>query len=732
MDTSTPDPFILRMPVIDTSRIPRLRPSLHVATVERDCAYIVSERKAHRLSGESLVVLLQAIDGIRSVPELVEYLDDQLSPAEVIYLIEQLFARGYLIDASSDACDDGRSAFRELMGWHARAPFSVSLHTLGTGVDHALAVLLGECGIDVAAQGTLAICLVDDYLNPELTSLVHGIDGPVLLAKTCGTRLLIGPVIGSDGGFCLNCLQFWLRHNRPVQSMLERRTGSTLRLPPVNDPAGKAIAGGLVALAIRRYATGDRSLLHGLESLDLASMQTTKHEPARRPQCAACGNPQWMHDQATRSVDLRASSRQALSGGSYRTLASAETLQRYQHLVDPLCGPVAYLHPMPGRHHGERKVYVSGYLVCPTAPDSGNPFDKICAGKGETDDDARASALCEALERFSSVFQGDESRVRTSARALGTSAISLASLQHFSDRQIQRRSKINADTRDRRRQVPEPLPEEATIDWTPAWCLNDGSHRLVPLIYCFAETPADSGHLYGIYNPNGTAAGNDLAEAILQGLLELIERDAVAIWWYNRLHRPAAAPTSMADPWFTRMKADYDAAGWRLWVLDLTHDLRIPVCAALAHHEQQDRYAIGFGCHLSTELAAKRAVTELNQLLDPSMTAPSPWDRSLLEDPSFLEAADTPAICPQAFTKTTLPEHIEQCVATLAQAGMSAFVVNKSRPDIGLSVVQTIVPGLRHFWPRLGAGRLYDVPVQLGWLTKPTPEVDLNPAPLFL
>jgi ribosomal protein S12 methylthiotransferase accessory factor len=37
-----------------------------------------------------------------------------------------------------------------------------------------------------------------------------------------------------------------------------------------------------------------------------------------------------------------------------------------------------------------------------------------------------------------------------------------------------------------------------------------------------------------------------------------------------------------------------------------------------------------------------------------------------------------------------------------------------------------MVPGMRHFWRRLGPGRLYDVPVKLGWLAEPTPEDKVN------
>ena len=68
----------------------------------------------------------------------------------------------------------------------------------------------------------------------------------------------------------------------------------------------------------------------------------------------------------------------------------------------------------------------------------------------------------------------------------------------------------------------------------------------------------------------------------------------------------------------------------------------------------------------------------------------------------------------------------------LAAIGLEMLVLDQTRPDIGLPVVRVIVPGLRHFWARLGPGRLYDVPVRLGLLDEPTPYEKLNPIPLFM
>jgi ribosomal protein S12 methylthiotransferase accessory factor YcaO len=54
------------------------------------------------------------------------------------------------------------------------------------------------------------------------------------------------------------------------------------------------------------------------------------------------------------------------------------------------------------------------------------------------------------------------------------------------------------------------------------------------------------------------------------------------------------------------------------------------------------------------------------------------------------------------------------------------LVLDQTRPDLGLPVVKVIVPGLRHFWARYAPGRLFDVPVRLGWQSRPLAEEQLN------
>ena len=64
--------------------------------------------------------------------------------------------------------------------------------------------------------------------------------------------------------------------------------------------------------------------------------------------------------------------------------------------------------------------------------------------------------------------------------------------------------------------------------------------------------------------------------------------------------------------------------------------------------------------------------------------------------------------------------------------GLEVLMLDQTRADVELNVVKVIVPGMRHFWKRLAPGRLYDVPVEMGWLAQRRTEQEMNPIPMFL
>jgi oxazoline/thiazoline synthase len=72
-------------------------------------------------------------------------------------------------------------------------------------------------------------------------------------------------------------------------------------------------------------------------------------------------------------------------------------------------------------------------------------------------------------------------------------------------------------------------------------------------------------------------------------------------------------------------------------------------------------------------------------------------------------------------------EQVMACVGIVERAGLDFLVLDQTRPDIEVPVVRVAVPGMRHFYRRFAPGRLYDVPVKLGWLERRLGETDLNP-----
>ncbi|MDI1433259.1 TOMM precursor leader peptide-binding protein [Polyangium sorediatum] len=741
------------MEPLELSQVLALKPTLRVERVETGAAFLIGERERFVLSGASTVEVAMLVDGRRTVHDILHAARARVSEPEALYILSKLAARGYLVPAAPELPSEA-TAFWHGVGLDGRAATEalrrtpVSVQTLGEAIPAAwMTEALVQAGVRVDGEARVQVVVSDDSLRPELAAinrraLAEGT--PWFLMKPTGVQPLLGPVFEPGAGPCWECLSFWIRQNRPVEEMVRRRGNDEGVVAPPRAAMEASIrtACGIGALVIARVlAGGDRSSPPPLGSrvlaLDWSTFQTTAHAVVRRPQCPTCGDRGLMTDVGERPIELQPIEKAHYEDGGYRRQTPRQTYERYQHLISPITGAVTHLIPMPGKDTELRAVYASGYLVCPRdGVPHANVFDKACAGKGRSADQSRVSALCEALERYSGVYQGDEARVRGSKDELGAAALCLGDLLNFSDAQYHARDRLRAQGVDRRQSVPEPLDASTRIDWTPGWSLSKRERRYVPLAYCYAEAPAESGTAFCGPCSNGVAAGTCLEEALLQALLELVERDAAAIWWYNRMSRPAIDLESFADPYFDAIQADSTRLGWKVWALDLTHDLGIPTCAALAHEPRADRFAIGFGCHLDPHLAVQRSLTELNQLFDPEGTRRAPWDvERLLARDYLFPHPDLPRITAGSFPRiggADLRADIEHCAKRIEEAGLELVVVDKTRPDIGLHVIQVIVPGLRHFWPRFGPGRLYQVPCALGWLARPLAESELNPVPLFV
>ncbi len=228
----------------------------------------------------------------------------------------------------------------------------------------------------------------------------------------------------------------------------------------------------------------------------------------------------------------------------------------------------------------------------------------IYSGKGFTETNARISAIMESFERC----LAEQPEV----------SINLAGIELEAERVIDSYENLCENypaLYPDALLLPQPLAEKTKIEWVMGHDIMNDIEVFVPSNAVFHPyIPRDGNKLFRS-NTNGLASGNTIEEAVLHGLLEVIERDALSIAEYTRNPGKEIA-LSESDSINHQLKMKMEEAGIhvKLWLLD--SDVDIPtVVAALDDTILKDPalLVMGAGSHLSPEIAVTRALTEAAQ-----------------------------------------------------------------------------------------------------------------------
>ncbi|MGM3305045.1 TOMM precursor leader peptide-binding protein [Anabaena sp. WFMT] len=763
---------------------PHFKHCYSVETIEPDQVFLLSERETVCLSDRlsyRIASLLQEHD--YSVDEILDIIQLELLPEQkptqetsdffqsilnlsikTQYALFQMEQKGYLVEQ-----DDSLLSHLAIFCYHLNiAPIvaaqrlqsaKVAVKTFGSFPSDDLINILKSLHIQVADDGDFTVVLTDDYLHPQLKAFNQqalNSQSPWMLVNPLGTTLWIGPIFNHHTTGCWECLAQRLRDNRPVANFIQKHKQISLS-PPLGFLASTMqTALGMAATEVFKWIIqgGNQQLEGTLLTYDTLTLQTQKHIFVKRPQCPDCGEIANEQNNQPLPIILGHRKKNFTKDGGHRYCSPQETFRKYQHHISPITGVVRELQKIPG--NGLNHTYIAKHHFLSVFDDVDSLRQNIggrSAGKGRTDIQARVSGFCEAIERYSGVFQGDEIRHKGSYQQMGDKAIHPNTCMNFSEQQYQHREQLNTKSKGWFQKVPEPFDIEKEIDWTPVWSLTHQEFKYLPTAYCYygysqSHKPdcwADS---------NGCAAGNTLEEAILQGFMELVERDCVALWWYNHLQKPQVDLDSFNQPYFQELKKYYQAINRELWVLDITSDLNIPAFAAISRRTDREieDIILGYGTHFDPQIAISRALTEVNQILPNVLSAQADGNTQYppSADPLAIEwwksatVANQPYLLPddQSIPKIfadypqvasdDLLEDIRLCQQIVEKNGLEMLVLDQTRADIGLRVAKVIVPGMRHMWKRLGTGRLYEIPITMGWLKQSLTEDQLNPYPMWM
>lgn len=395
-----------------------------------------------------------------------------------------------------------------------------------------------------------------------------------------------------------------------------------------------------------------------------------------------------------------------------------DALSRAETAVDPLLGPIAQV--------GEQSSYPAPYYIGELAETSGfsdATATRYSAGVDLDWDAAFMRAIGEGLERYCAGVY----RLADHRSTPPEPAVSLES-------------------------IPTATGDAESLGyWWRSIDLHAESDVWLPAETVWFPPPADAA-----IDPitTGLGLGETWTEAVLAGVLEVIERDACMLGWYSTFEPMGLETDRESVSTLVRRMA---GEGLATSLLVMTQDIDVPVVTAVVHRRRSDgesiyeipgtdpdgwpAFAVGSAASLDPSHAAERALAEAAQnwvelremgeerARDEGAIGEFgsfPRQARGLVDPEVSVAADELVADPV----TDPDDALQHCLDEVATAGLSAYAARTTTRDVeqlGFEAVRVVVPEAQPLVMRRAhlSERVRTVPRELGF----SPRLDRGPHP---
>jgi ribosomal protein S12 methylthiotransferase accessory factor len=255
----------------------------------------------------------------------------------------------------------------------------------------------------------------------------------------------------------------------------------------------------------------------------------------------------------------------------------------------------------------------------------------------------------------------------------------------------------------------DPQPAEARLDWAPARRLSDAAPVLLPADLCYRRDPARRVLTPPGPQSIGCAAAPTFAAAVLHGLLELVERDAAALWW--RGGRPGRglslehAALQESATLLRSLRAGMDTR--RSWLLNITTDLGIPVVAAMSVAPDGRGFCCGTAARTTLADACQAALREMCQMelahhvvqakrFERGDAGLNQVDLGHLKRFSDIDLAACELLHPVGWSDLQDPpdNDLPAVVDRLVRGGLQPCAIDLTRPELAIPVARVMCPGL--------------------------------------
>jgi ribosomal protein S12 methylthiotransferase accessory factor len=364
------------------------------------------------------------------------------------------------------------------------------------------------------------------------------------------------------------------------------------------------------------------------------------------------------------------------------------------------------------------------------------------AGGGLEGEIRNVRAAAEALERYSSCFYDDRQFLWASANELGSDALDLDTIPHCSAAELSHP------------RCPLHLPDkDAPIRWVRGLSLLDGRLVWIPAVMVFLHMPLEPAERFWLPVSTGCAAHISMEQAIVSGICEVIERDAVSLTWLQQLALPRIELDVVPERLRPYLERNEKSAGVVQHLFDATTDLGVPTIYSVQIAPANEMLAALVMC--STELDPATAIEKLIResassrlAMHSNQDVPENWDdfcgvshgAAFMGKPERLPAYDFLLSSERRRRLSDMPylstgdarQDLVGLIERLRRRRMDAFAVDLTTDEalrVGMRVVRTIIPALQplsfsHRARFLGHPRLYDAPAAMGYA--PHCEEDIN------
>lgn len=597
----------------------------------------------------------------------------------------------------------------------------------------------------VVLGGSLSALEVEEILQPL------GI--PWLCGYVSNGEGVVGPLIRPGTPGCSQCAETRRsragRDREEMDDELMRLAFPDMPAPPLEELSSSGVrhVAYILASEATKVLQGDSAhSAGGIYIVNLSTLSTTIHCVLPESNCPICGQLPSDSMEAAR-ITLRPNKK--LSPNQYRSRSMSD-LQKVlaKDYWDSRTGL------LNGRQLDLLSAFASAVVNLPASL-----FNEVTGGHSHRYGDSELAAILEGLERYCGFApRGKRTAVFDSYSNLVDAAMDPSLVGFHAQEQIEQPDFPFA-----------PFESSATMPWVWGYSFLQERPILVPERLAYYSFGYDGGFVYE--TSNGCAIGGSLEEAILYGILEVVERDSFLMTWYARLSVPRLDYRSSGDKELMLMVERVRAVtGYEVQLYNTTMDNGIPSIWAVAKGgaDQSLNLICAAGAHLDPIRAAKSAIHELavtitriegrwqerqveaEAMFHDSSLVQNMEDHALLyslpqseERLGFLLDGQRPLRTFQeefssVIMNDDLTDDLNQVLQAFRNLKLDIIVTDQSSSETlrnGLHCVKVLIPGMlpmtfgHQFTRLIGLDRVLEVPMKLGYADHLLSREELNPYP---